>query len=61
MTNKYLKMVKQDGYALQVVPARLRSAAVYEVAVKQDGRALQFVPDALRTAVERRLKEEAGE
>ena len=38
-----LKAVESDGYALQYVPAELRTEAVALKAVESDGYALQYV------------------
>lgn len=44
-----MKMVRQDGYALQSVPEAQRTEEMCLVAVTQAGGTLKSVPEALRT------------
>jgi hypothetical protein len=56
-----LKIVGKSGKMLCCVPAELRTLEISVAAVKEDVYALKYVPEGLQAAVERRLKEEAGE
>jgi hypothetical protein len=52
MEYEAFEMVERDGYALAIVPEKLRTHDLCMAAVKQNGTALGYVPYELRAAVE---------